>query len=378
MQSGGVTDVYEMEGALYDETLVDAIYEAGAMPELWPGLLDKLADSLGARGGNILYARLGGQATRASSPRIEQITRDFEAKGWGARNSRLDRYLARPPHAGFLTDSDLHSEEELRTLPIYTEFLNPLGAAAGAATLIRGAVDDTLAITMEGFADHAASREAVPALDRLRPHLARAATLSGRLAMARVNAAVEALAMIGTPAAMLDGQGRLLTANKLFEPALGKSVLDLRSRLRLDDARSDKRFGEAVARLLANRVGSSIAVDLGSQRVAMHLLPIRGSARDIFSSAASLLVLSDAADGRLPQQDLLQALFDLTPSEARIAREIAQGGGILGVAEAAGLSRETVRSHLKAIFEKTNTRRQSELATLLPKYGLPIPKHADD
>ncbi|MHA3790079.1 helix-turn-helix transcriptional regulator [Sphingomonas sp. YL-JM2C] len=363
---------------MYDETLVDAIYEAAAIPELWPGVLDKLAALMGARGGNILYARPGGQEMRASSPGIEQITLEFEAQGWGARNSRLDRYLARPPHAGFLTDSDLHSEEELRTLPIYSEFLIPHGAAAGAATLIRGAVDDTLAITLEGFADHADSREAIPALDSLRPHLARAATLSGRLAMERVLVAVEALAMIGTPAAMLDAQGRLLTANKLFEPALGKSVLDLRSRLKLNDARSDKRFGEAVARLLAKHEGSSIAIDLGPRRVAMHLLPVRGSAKDIFSSAAALLVLSDAADGRLPQHDLLQALFDLTPSEARIAREIAQGSGVTAVATAAGLSRETVRSHLKTIFEKTNTRRQSELAMLLPRYGLPISENADD
>ncbi|KQX26332.1 hypothetical protein ASD39_03720 [Sphingomonas sp. Root50] len=341
------------------------------MPELWPVVLDRLAILMRARGGNIIYARPGGQEMRASSQGIEQVTLEFEAQGWGARNSRLDRYLARPPHAGFLTDSDLHSEEELRTLPIYAEFLIPHGAAAGAATLIRGAADDTLAITIEGFESHAGSREAVPALDNLRPHLARAAMLSGRLAMERVRAAVEALAMIGTPAAMLDIQGRLLIANELFEPAIGKSIFDLRSRLKFSDARSDKRFGEALARLLANHEGSSIAIDLGNQRVAMHLLPVRGSAKDIFSSAAGLLVLSDVADGRLPQQDLLQALFDLTPSEARIAREIAQGGGVTAVAMAIGLSRETVRSHLKAIFEKTNTRRQSELTKLLPSYGLP-------
>ncbi len=363
---------------MFDDTLVDAIYEAGAIPELWPSVLDKLADLVGARGGNIICARPGGQQIRASSPRIEQVAREFEARGWGARNSRLDRYLARPPHAGFLTDSDLHSEEELRTLPVYAEFLVPRGAAAGAATLVRGAMDDALAITMEGFADHAGSRAAVPMLDALRPHLARAATLSGRLAMERARAAVEALAMIGTPAAMLDTQGRLLIANALFEPAIGKSVLDLRSRLKLLDARSDKGFSEALARLLAKQEGSSIAIDLGSRRAAMHLLPVRGHARDIFSSATGLLIFSDAADGRLPQQDLLQALFDLTPSEARIAREIAQGSGITAVAAAAGLSRETVRSHLKAVFEKTNTRRQSELAMLLPRYGLTSADHGGD
>ncbi|PCE40658.1 helix-turn-helix transcriptional regulator [Rhizorhabdus dicambivorans] len=354
------------------EAIIDAIYEAGAMPHLWPDLLEKLAVLVGARGGNVIHARTGGMVRRASSPGIEATTIQFAAEGWDRRNSRLDRYLARPPYAGFLTDSDLHSEEELRTLPIYTDFLIPRGAAAGAATLIRGATQDTVAITLEAFADHARSRSALPILDALRPHLGRAATLSGRLAMEQARAAIEALEMIGTPAAMIDVRGRLLTANDLFDRIIGKSLLDSRSRLRLKDGRSDLSLGDAIERLTAQKRGSSIAISLDDQRrVAMHLLPVNGAARDIFSPANGLVVLADSVDDRLPEGDLLQALFDLTPTEARIARDIAQGMGAREAARAAGIAHETARTHLKVIFQKTNTRRQSELATLLPQYGLP-------
>lgn len=364
---------------LNKEAIVDAIYEAGAMPQLWPSLLDKLAVLVGARGGNIIHARTGGMVRRASSPLIEAVTIEFAEQGWGAQNSRLDRYLARPPYAGFLTDSDLHSEEELRTLPIYADFLNPRGAAAGAATLIRGAANDTVALTLEAFADHAHSRRAVPILDELRPHLGRAATLSGRLAMEQARAAIEALEMIGTPAAMVDFRGRLLTANGLFERIIGKSMHDARSRLRVKDGRSDLYLEEAIERLIGQNMGSSIAISLGEQgRVAVHLLPVRGVARDIFSAASGLIVLADSVDNRLPETDLLQALFDLTPTEARIARDIAQGMGAREAARAAGIAHETARTHLKVIFQKTNTRRQSELAALLPQFGLPLLRSAND
>jgi DNA-binding CsgD family transcriptional regulator len=353
-----------------EEAIIDAIYEAGAMPYLWPSLLDRLADLVGARGGNIIHARTGGMIRRASSPSIEAITIEFAAQGWDVQNSRLDRYLARPPYAGFLTDSDLHSEEELRTLPIYTDFLIPHDAAAGAATLIRGAADDTVAITLEAFTDHPSSRGAVPVLDRLRPHLGRAATLSGRLAMEQARAAMEALEMVGTPAAMIDFRGRLLIANDLFDQAIGKSMFDTRLRLRMRDGRSDAALGDAIAKLLDHNKGSSIAVRMTNQlRAALHLLPVRGAARDIFSSASGLIVLADATAGRLPEGDLLQALFDLTPTEAQIARQIAQGMSAKEVAVAVGMSHETARTHLKAIFQKTDTRRQSELAMLLPQFG---------
>jgi len=356
------------------DKIIDAIYEAGAMPELWPEVLDMLAALVGARGGLILYARPGGQQKRAASAAIEPLFDDFAAEGWTERNSRLDRYLERPPYAGFLTDGDLHSEEELRTLPIYADFLNPRGAGAGAATLIQGAMDDMLALTIEAFPDHASARASLRILDEMRPHLGRAATLSGRLAMEQTHAAVRALELIGTPAAMVDRNGRLLSANALFEQALGKSLLDMPTRLKLRDDRSDARLAEAIEQLRSRSQGSSIAVSLGgSARAAMHVVPVRGAARDVFVAASALVVLADPAGSRVPGRDLLQALFDLTPTEARLARHIARGSGISAVAEEAGLSRETIRTHLKAIFRKTNTRRQSELALLLPQYSLPEP-----
>jgi DNA-binding CsgD family transcriptional regulator len=57
----------------------------------------------------------------------------------------------------------------------------------------------------------------------------------------------------------------------------------------------------------------------------------------------------------------------LTRSEARIASLLVQGYSLAKVSELMGVSRETVRTHLKSVFAKTGTKRQAELVILLSR-----------
>lgn len=54
-------------------------------------------------------------------------------------------------------------------------------------------------------------------------------------------------------------------------------------------------------------------------------------------------------------------------AEARLAARLMSGDGINAAAIALGVSRETARTQLKAVFAKTNTHRQAELATLVTR-----------
>ncbi|MBV8837183.1 MAG: helix-turn-helix transcriptional regulator [Alphaproteobacteria bacterium] len=73
------------------------------------------------------------------------------------------------------------------------------------------------------------------------------------------------------------------------------------------------------------------------------------------------------ATGASPSEAMLQQAFDLTPAEARLAAQIATGRSLPDIARAEGGSHETLRSQLKAVFAKTGTARQAELAVLLAK-----------
>lgn len=57
--------------------------------------------------------------------------------------------------------------------------------------------------------------------------------------------------------------------------------------------------------------------------------------------------------------------FELTPAEMRVAVALSRGINAKQAARELGVSHHTVRQHLKAVFDKTDTHRQSALVVLI-------------
>jgi DNA-binding CsgD family transcriptional regulator len=85
----------------------------------------------------------------------------------------------------------------------------------------------------------------------------------------------------------------------------------------------------------------------------------------VFQRCAAVLVLTPVTVRGAPPTEIIQALFDLTPSEARVARGLASGHTLDDIADSAAVSRNTVRSQLRGVLEKTGCQRQAEVAALL-------------
>ena len=64
-------------------------------------------------------------------------------------------------------------------------------------------------------------------------------------------------------------------------------------------------------------------------------------------------------------EELLQRLFELTPTEARVAVRVAQGEAPAEVAAVLGIAVATVRTHLKRVFDKTSTTGQAQVVRLV-------------
>ena len=60
-----------------------------------------------------------------------------------------------------------------------------------------------------------------------------------------------------------------------------------------------------------------------------------------------------------------RALYGMTATEAAVAGLISKGTGVKAAARKLGIAPSTVRTHLHRVFEKTETRRQAELAHLV-------------
>jgi DNA-binding CsgD family transcriptional regulator len=65
------------------------------------------------------------------------------------------------------------------------------------------------------------------------------------------------------------------------------------------------------------------------------------------------------------EAELFQHAFQLTRAEARLAVHLMSGRSLTEAADLFGVSHNTVRSQLRVIFEKTQTRRQADLVRLL-------------
>ena len=103
----------------------------------------------------------------------------------------------------------------------------------------------------------------------------------------------------------------------------------------------------------------------------VHLLPVRRSAHDVFGRAMGILVITPLGSPQTLPGDLLNGLFDLSPSEIRAANGLLEGKTIETIATELGLSRETIRSQVKGVLAKTGTTRQSDLISLLANVKLP-------
>lgn len=347
--------------------ITDLIYEAAAVPEHWPQLLNLLSSHVNGAGGILFTANMAGIRWTAS-PDVWPLFDEFLRDGWHAINPRPQR-LSSANHAGFVRDSDFFTEQEMRADPVYMNFFRKRGLGWATGTILQVPSGDAIIFSFEkAYAKGVVDLQSVVMLDALRPHLARAALLGVHFGLEKARAMADALSASGLPAAVLRGRGRLYAANPRFEALMPDLVVDTPQRLAVADAAADRLLADAMAAIIAGGSGSfSIPVRARAERKPhiLHLVPVRRSANDIYDMSTALLIVTPVDRGLVPSANVLAGLFDLTPGEARVARAIAQGETVESAAAAAGLSRETVRFHLKRVLAKVGVSRQADLVALL-------------
>jgi DNA-binding CsgD family transcriptional regulator len=99
----------------------------------------------------------------------------------------------------------------------------------------------------------------------------------------------------------------------------------------------------------------------GTPWLLIEAMPVTSASNDIFEGCRAILVVSDLTRPSITDAALLSVVFGLTSAEARLAAAICEGHDLNAAATTFGVSRQTVRSQLKAVFAKTGSRRQAEL-----------------
>jgi DNA-binding CsgD family transcriptional regulator len=349
------------------ERLIDEIYEAAVIPERWISVLDRLAQLADAEG-TLLFAAAPGQPRWLSSDRIRGPIEAWVESSFYQDNPRGQR-LVPTRESRFLTDLDAFTPEEIEREAFYTSFLRPNGLGWCVGTSIHSPAGDTLVFSIEkAHAKGPVPREVAERLDPLRPHLARAALLSSRFGLERARATVEGLNLLGLPAAVVARQGRVLAANDALLAYAPELRIAAGDRAEFSNPKARALFAAACeGRLPPLASGASIPVARSPARPAfvVHVVPMRGQGRDVFSGAELLLYITPVVQQAGLPSEILQALFDLSPAEARVAAMMTRGQSVKAIAESLSVKPNTIRVQLKAIFSKTGTGRQAELVSLL-------------
>jgi DNA-binding CsgD family transcriptional regulator len=350
-----------------DPELVDRIYECSLVPELWPGVLDELGRLVEGSGGTLVITKADVQYWTASPGSHDRAER-WVNEGWFGRGHLIARVFA-ARHAGFLTDLDLFTPDELDQEPIYRDLWRPQGIGWRAGTAIPLATGENVIFVLPRLTERGpVERPFVQKLDELRPHLARSVLMSARLQLERARIASETLAALGLPALVLNEQGKVLAANSLIEGLSDYVQWRAFDRISLKDKVADQLLGDAIAAIdvAGGSVRSFPVRDMGAEAMMVaHVIPIRLSARDIFVRCAAALVLTPVTLPQAPPVELVQSLFDLTPAEARVARSLASGKTVTDIASAGGVSRNTILTQVRGVLEKTGCNRQADVVALL-------------
>jgi len=380
----------------FEEDLLDAvgmIYEAALEPGLWPAALSRVAGVCGATWTPFSVIPLNSTtpATTFQNPHVDPerlalMTQRFMTPD---TNPSIPVMLASPLGRINLREESL-TDREWERIEMYNEAYRPIGLYASLAVpLLRSSHCFAAFGAVRARSRGDFERNDLSALSRLIPHLQRAVSVMLRLDTLGTHAAAvqDAWNRLSFGIMTLDAKGRLLWTNRAGErilmqnDGLCSSGGRLHARPHSVNAELQRLVGEAGLTTNGHGLQSGGATviprNLPAHPLSLIVSPIRiadggGSSFSNPGTPAVLVLVNDPDQIPDPPRALLRQLYRLTEREAALAALLLEGCDLREAGEKMGVGIGTVRTHLRQLFEKTDTRRQAGLVRLLLRSAVAI------
>lgn len=241
--------------------------------------------------------------------------------------------------------------------------------------------NSTVALSTEGDADRfrqnptsESSVSEYALIHLLRSHFTRALKLNRRIheALEERNALEDALGnlleRLPLGIVIVDSESRVLAYNRKLYKSMsegkGISIHDgvLCARLPTDTVRL-KRLIRSVA---DGKEKSTEAIDLSDPEsttpLSILIIPFRTKpdTRSFGDKKVIVMIATPKFYLEIPTEPLM-SLYKLTAAEAKLVSALVRDESLNSIAEQFGISKHTIRSQLKSVYEKTDTHRQAEL-----------------
>ena len=267
-------------------------------------------------------------------------------------------------------------DAELEKTEFYNDFLRPQNQfyVLGGVLTQEDSVHSLIAVLRSKAggpiqeAEHALTLELVP-------HLQTALRLHHRIAGLEkgLGYTSDVLDHLSGSLIVTDSSGRILYMNRRAE-ALLKSNGGLSAAadgLRASSSNQTAHLREFIARAASTVTGNGkhpggvIQVQrAGGSPLSLQIAPLASSSGSVDRRPAVAIFIAEPERTAKPNPELLGALLDLSPAEARLTAALVRGETIRQFAREAGVSVNTARTLLSRVFSKTCVSRQAELVGL--------------
>ncbi|QHI96738.1 hypothetical protein GT347_01255 [Xylophilus rhododendri] len=381
----------------YDK-LIHRIYDAALAPTNWPVVLEELATMLKASHG-LLYTPMhapshGGLLFPHNLP---QKALDL----WAVQSPAEDPFVAEASarrmfdgvEGTVIRGSELVPFEKISNTKFYRLLWEPIGIGKVCSGLVFNSSDahkiPTVLALYRRPSDPDFDDETVGLMKGLLAHISRSLGVMFHLRDSQLQAATTLAAINRLPAAvmLLDKHHYLKFTNLAAQKFLAKGdpvsveyagpdTQRIVLPPRLDSYSA--RFQEYLAGTLktsmsdaAEHFSNSLFLpgDAGAPGCVLHAAPFFGQSafegRTNQDTATTIVIAYDFTDAGTVDPDVLCRTFGTTPAEACAAIECLRGGSYSKMAERLGISQNTLKNQLKAVYAKTGTKRQTDLLKLL-------------
>ena len=277
---------------------------------------------------------------------------------------------------GTSDDEHLTTRSELHRTRFHADFLRVADLEHGMGMFLGADTDQSLVVlTINRSGRRGCFNDSERELAKaLLPHLRNAYALHSRFRglRTREHAYRSALDRLEQPVFLVSRQGTVLFANEYARQvdASGCCLQRRQGKPIAIHPPDDPLLQSTLARAAAGETaGGSLTLPLHDRAGRISaLLTVCPTPPPVFADlsqgdVAVAIFVRPLQSKQVPED--VQAAFGLTPAEFRLARTLADGCTLDEASARLGISKNTVRTQLRGLFEKTGTHRQSELVALL-------------
>ncbi|MGH9445112.1 MAG: hypothetical protein ACRD3O_05210 [Terriglobia bacterium] len=387
--------------------LLGRLYDAAATPALWPAFLDDMRQTANADMSYVLAVDPGHRCDLSIQLGFDESTIEDYQRHYVAHDLILESYIReKNKHGDWIANTDSFiPAAQLHRSEIFNDFMKRIGVAHHCGATLSGLSfgSDAGICLMRSEGGGTFPQETIALLAILAPHVKRAINLHKTLETARMEGALlrQSVETVDLAIISVGGEGTILNittaAQKILNTRDGlalegkhlralvsaedRGLLELMSGAASTGAGSPHGGTVRCSTKTAPQAGASAlwtpaagGAMLISRRppkrpLQVVVTPFHSSNTFLDVRPSALIFLSDPDAIPASRASIMRTLYGLSPTECRLADMLAGGKELTVAADHLKITVQTARFHLKSIFQKTGTNRQTNLVRLI--LGLP-------